>query len=84
MNSEMGAVNGASRAGGAVRGDWGAPTADTRWAIEEGWEAIPGIIQRLNVLIQTDLPALYRQLNERGIRRDPGEAVPMPSRGGGG
>ncbi len=83
LNSDMGPVNGASRAGGAVRGDWGAPTADTHWAIDQGWDAIPGITRRINVLIQTDLPTLYRQMNERGIRRDPGEALAVPRRGGG-
>ena len=83
LNSDMGPVNAASRAGGSVRGDWGAPTADTRWALDRGWEAIPEVTRRINVLIQTDLPALYRQLNERGIRRDPGDALAVPRRGGG-
>ena len=55
-----------------------APTEDQLFELERGWDAIPGVAERLNVLITDRMPALYRAMNEAGIRPDPGEPVEVP------
>jgi hypothetical protein len=60
----------------------GRPTADQLWQIEQSWERLPGVIERINAVIDTKLPALYGQLNQHGIRPDPGTAISVPARRG--
>ncbi len=58
------------------------PTADQLWQLEEAWEKVPPLIERLNGYISERMPALYRSMDEQGVRPDPGEAVRLPRRGG--
>ena len=41
---------------------------------------MPGLIEQLNMMISSKMPALYDQLNEHGIRPDPGKALTVPTR----
>ncbi len=59
------------------------PTADQLWQLDQAWEKVPPLIERLNEIVADEMPALYRQLDEQGIRPDPGETVTMPVRRGG-
>jgi len=54
------------------------PTEDQLRSLDESWDAAPGLIERLNALIEDEMPALYRRLDELGIRPDPGEPVAVP------
>ncbi|MGD2155029.1 MAG: hypothetical protein PVG79_17325, partial [Gemmatimonadales bacterium] len=55
------------------------PTEDQLRSLDESWETAPGLIERLNALIEDEMPALYRRLDELGIRPDPGEPVEVPT-----
>ncbi len=65
---------------GQIEGVTGAPTADQLLQIEESWDEIPAFIDRLNILITAEVPALYARLDDAGIRPDPGSAIEMPRR----
>ncbi|MCH6547924.1 MAG: hypothetical protein IH798_05705 [Gemmatimonadetes bacterium] len=58
------------------------PTADQLWQIEQSWEQLPGVIDKINEIVETKMPALYDALNQHGIRPDPGEPVTVPTRRG--
>jgi photosystem II stability/assembly factor-like uncharacterized protein len=58
------------------------PTEDQLHQLDEAWDTAPGLIERLNAIIEDELPALYRRLDELGIRPDPGEPVEVPTRPG--
>lgn len=71
-----------SNVGGAIQGSSTIPTDDQLWQIDAAWDAAPGLIERLNDLIERDVPELNTALNAEGVRPDPGEAVAVPRRGG--
>ncbi|MEM7414740.1 MAG: hypothetical protein AAF389_04525 [Gemmatimonadota bacterium] len=71
-----------SGVGGAIQGSSTVPTEDQLWQIDAAWDAAPGLIERLNVVIERDVPELNTALNAEGMRPDPGEAVAVPRRGG--
>jgi hypothetical protein len=66
----------------AIEASTSLPTADQLWQLDRSWELLPGVIEKINAVITTKLPALYTQLNEQGIRPDPGSPVPVPVRRG--
>lgn len=65
---------------GQIEGVTGAPTADQLLQIEESWDEMPAFIDRLNILITSEVPAFYARLDDAGIRPDPGSAIEMPRR----
>ena len=58
------------------------PTEDQLQGIDRAWENVPGLIERMNDLITGRMPALYRMLDQAGVRADPGPAIVVPRRGG--
>ena len=66
----------------SIEGSTTRPTEDQLQAIDRAWDDTPAIIERLNTVISTRMPALNRRLDDEGIRADPGEAVEIPTRGG--
>ena len=64
----------------AIEATTSRPTADQLWQLEQSWEQLPGLIEQLNMMISSKMPALYDQLNEHGIRPDPGKALTVPTR----
>jgi len=63
-----------------IRGVTGVPTADQLQQIDDSWEEIPPLIDRLNTLITDQVPALYAELDDAGIRPSPGSTIEMPQR----
>ena len=63
---------------GSLSGYHTAPTADMLHQIERGWDALPGAIDRLNVLIEDRMPALYAALLAAGVRPDLGDPIDVP------
>ncbi len=53
---------------------------DNVWRIDQAWDQIPALIERLNMVISTSMPALYDQLNEHGVRPVVGNPVEIPIR----
>lgn len=83
LGRDLNQAAGGARGAFAIDGVTARPSADQLWALDQAWEKVPGLIERLNVLITDRMPALNRQLDEHGVRPDPGEAVAVPRRGGG-
>jgi ABC-type transporter Mla subunit MlaD len=68
------------RGASAIGGSTSRPTEDQLWQLDQAWENIPPLIGELNDIISTQMPALYRQLDNHGIRPSPGEPVVVPRR----
>jgi len=83
ITSELGQASGNARVGGAIQQSSTLPTEDQLWQVDAAWDAVPGLISRLNELITDRIPAFNSALNAEGVRPDPGEAVAVPRRGGG-
>jgi hypothetical protein len=71
---------GSSRGVWSIEGSTSRPTDDQLRAVERAWEELPGLIEQLNVIITERMPALYRQLDEHGVRPDAGDPVEIPER----
>jgi hypothetical protein len=82
LNRELNQINRSARGGGSIENSTTRPTADQLWQIEQAWEQVPDLITRVNEIITNRMPAFYAQLDENGIRPDPGEAVAIPVRPG--
>ncbi|WP_419162502.1 VPS10 domain-containing protein [Candidatus Palauibacter sp.] len=65
---------------GSLSGYHTAPTADMLYQIERGGGALPGAIDRLNILIEDRMPALYAALGAEAVRPDLGAPIKMPVR----
>ena len=66
----------------AIQGSSTLPTDDQMWQIDSAWDAVPPLVERLNVLITERAPAFNASMDAMGVRPDPGEAVEVPRRGG--
>jgi chromosome segregation ATPase len=58
----------------------GRPSADQLWAIETTWEEIPDVIDRVNGLLTTRLPAFEDRLTEAGVHVSLGGPITVPRR----
>jgi photosystem II stability/assembly factor-like uncharacterized protein len=84
LDDELGDVNrDVRRLYFRIEGTSRRPTEDQLRQLDEAWDESPGLIQQLNAVIEDELPALYRRLDELGIRPDPGEPVAVPTPPGG-
>jgi photosystem II stability/assembly factor-like uncharacterized protein len=83
LNSKMGDVRRGSRGSFSIEGSSTRPTADQLWQLEQAWEQAPGLIEQVNQIVTERMPEIYAQLDEHGIRPDPGKAVEVPVRPGG-
>ena len=83
INSGLGEARSNAGVSGAIQGSSTVPTEDQLWQIEAAWEAVPGLIERLNQLIMNRIPAFNASLDAEGIRPDPGVAIDVPRRRGG-
>lgn len=66
---------------GRIEGFSGPPTADAMWSIDRSWEQVPGVVDDINGVIRTEMPALLRRVYVGAVvpTVDP---VTMPARGG--
>jgi hypothetical protein len=56
------------------------PTDAQLAEIERAWEQLPGLIEQLNEIISDRMAALYRQLDEHGVRPKVGDTIEVPTR----
>ena len=63
-----------------IEGSSRRPTEDQVCQLDEAWDEVPALIERLNAIIEEEMPALYRRLDELGIRPELGEPVEVPAR----
>jgi len=54
------------------------PTGDQIWSIDQARDRLPDMIDQINEIIMTAVPALWDKMNEEGLRPDPGEPVTLP------
>jgi len=59
------------------------PTADQARQLDSVWDDAADVINQVNALVAQDVPAVYAQLNARGIKPETGEPIVMPQRPGG-
>ncbi|UCC84265.1 MAG: glycosyl hydrolase [Gemmatimonadota bacterium] len=79
LDDELGDVNSdVRRLYGRIEGASRRPTEDQLRRLDEAWDEAPDLIERLNAIIEGEMPVLYRRLDELGIRPDPGEPVDVP------
>jgi hypothetical protein len=83
IQSELGTVRGNAGGANAIQGSSTLPTSDQLWRIDQAWEALPGVVERLNELILTRVPAFNAMLDAEGVRPNPGDAITVPTRRGG-
>jgi photosystem II stability/assembly factor-like uncharacterized protein len=83
VRQELNQANRDARVASAIDASTTRPTADQLWQIDRGWENVPGLVEQINEIINTRLPALYRACDEHGIRPDPGKAIEVPRKPGG-
>ena len=67
---------------GAIQQSSTPPTEDQLWQVDAAWGAVPPLMDRLNQLITTRVPAFNATLDAEGVRPHPGEALVVPRRGG--
>jgi photosystem II stability/assembly factor-like uncharacterized protein len=82
IRSDLGEARRWAGVAGAIQGSSTVPTEDQFWQIDAAWDAVPPLIERLNVLITSEVPALNAAMDASGVRPDPGEPVTVPRRGG--
>ena len=56
------------------------PTADQLWQIDRSWEELPAVIERVNEMLATRLPALFDRVLAEELQPELGEAVAVPVR----
>jgi len=78
IGRELGQANRGARASFMLEGSTSRPSPDIVRQIDMAWDKVPGLIERLNTVITTQMPALNAQLNEHGIRPLPGDPVEVP------
>ena len=80
LGQDINRAGAGSRTGNSIGAWTGRPTADELWQLEQSWERLPGLMDQLNQIITVQMPALYDQLNELGIRPSVGDTITVPRR----
>jgi len=78
ISSELGQASRGARASFMLEGSTTRPSPDVMLQIDLAWDKVPGLVERLNAVITTQMPALNAQLNEHGIRPLPGDLLEVP------
>ena len=82
LREDINQANRDARLQGAIEGSDAGPTTDQLWQIDRAWEIIPPLIEKLNDIVTSRIPAINRRLDAAGIRANAVEAIAMPSRRG--
>ena len=80
LEDELDAASGGAGVMGRIQSFSGPPTGDDLWQIERSWEAVPAIIERINVVVTERMPSLLAGVYDDAVRPDTGDPVPMPER----
>ena len=83
IRDELGDARRNAGVANAIQGSSTVPTADHLWQVDEVWRVMPELLERLNALIETRVPALNAQLYAEAVRPPAGEPVALPERPGG-
>ncbi len=80
VEDDMGEARRNARVAGAIQGSSTLPTADQLWQVDRAWEVMAELLDPLNELITSRVPALNAQLYMEGLTPKSGEAVVLPAR----
>jgi photosystem II stability/assembly factor-like uncharacterized protein len=80
LRRELNQASRDARVANAIDGSTTRPTADQEWQIERAWEQVPGLVEQINEIVTSRLPAVYRACDEHGIRPDPGKPIEVPKK----
>ena len=80
LEDELDAASGGAGVMGRIQSFSGPPTGDDLWQIERSWEAVPAIIERINVVVTERMLSLLAGVYDDAVRPDTGDPVPMPER----
>ena len=81
VDEELGDVSGGASVWGTIQSSSSPPTADQLWQTDRTWDDLPAVIERVNELLTTRMPALLARVYAEAVRPEVGQAVVMPSRG---
>jgi photosystem II stability/assembly factor-like uncharacterized protein len=82
LGSDLGDASDGAGVWGRIQSVSAPPTADALFQIEQSWERVPAVIERVNDVIARQMPALMRQVYTDAVRPQAGDPIPMPQRGG--
>ncbi len=77
---ELDRVRRNARVANAIESSSTLPTEDQLWQVDRVWEAMPELLQRINELIETRVPALNMRLYTDAARPTPGDRIELPER----
>jgi photosystem II stability/assembly factor-like uncharacterized protein len=78
INDDLGDARSGSGQMNAMESYHGPPSADMLWALERGWDVIPGVVTRINELITDRMPALFTMVSQAGLVPDVGGPITVP------
>ena len=71
LREDINQANRDARLQGAIEGSDAGPTTDQLWQIDRAWEIIPSLIEKLNDIMTSRIPAINRRLDAAGIIDSP-------------
>jgi photosystem II stability/assembly factor-like uncharacterized protein len=80
IRDELDTARGYTGVASAIQGSSTLPTEDHSWQVDRAWEVVPDILDRLNVLVLTRVPALNERLYADAVLPTPGEGIDLPAR----
>ena len=80
VDEELGDVSGGASVWGTIQSSSSPPTADQLWQTDRTWEELPALIERVNGMLTTRMPAVHARVYAEAVRPELGEAVVMPVR----
>ena len=78
LMGDLGDAGGGSNVYGQIERTTTPPTADQLWRIEQSWERLPAVIERVNEMVTERVPALLARVYPEGLRPEALEAVAVP------
>jgi photosystem II stability/assembly factor-like uncharacterized protein len=82
LEEELDDASGGANVWAPIQGASAQPTADQLWQVERSWERVPGIIDRINALLEGDMQRLLASVYTEAARPDVADRVPTPRREG--
>ncbi|MCY4572335.1 MAG: hypothetical protein OXF01_05990 [Gemmatimonadetes bacterium] len=80
LQGDLGEAGGGSNVYGQIERSSTPATADQLWRIEQSWERLPAVIERVNEMVTERVPALLARIYPEGLRPEGLEAVAVPGR----
>ena len=80
LREDFSEANRMGRQTGSIENWSGRPSADQLWSIDQTWEVMPKVIERINSMLTNRMPAFEALLTNIGVVPSLGEPIPIPRR----